>query len=209
MLYYINRGYAAGQLQTMLLPAGVCVAILVAIALRAKELGEPRLLRLDPKTLWNTLSRRMTLIPVGLFVCLCITSALLTPDPILAVSDLRNPPPASGFTNNDLPEVLAAIDRARSYTAGRPGSLTYLGESFNYVSLAAHVPSNAILFPYSISHLHGQSIVQIECEYIDGHHSQWMVLSADALNAFTSAACGLYHAVNVKGLLYGQLQELK
>jgi hypothetical protein len=209
LLYYVNRGYAAGQLQTMLLPAGVCVAILVAIALHAKELGAPRPPRFDPRALWTTLSSRMTLIPVGLFVCLCLMSALLTPDPILAVSELRHPPAGGGFTNNDLPQVLAAVDRARTYTAGKPGSLTYLGESFNYVSLAAHVQSNAILFPYSISHLHGQSIVQIECQYLDDHHSQWMVLSADALNAFSSGACGLYHAVNVNGLLYGQLQELK
>jgi hypothetical protein len=208
LLYYVNRGYAAGQLQTMLLPAGVCVAILVAIALHAKVLGEPHPMRFDPKTLLTTLSRRITLIPMGLFVCLCLMSALLTPDPILAVSELRNPPAGGGFTNNDLPQVLAAVDLARSYTAGKPGSLTYLGESFNYVSLAVHVPSNAILFPYSISHLHGQSIVQIECEYIRDHHSRWMVLSADALNAFTGRACGMYHAVNLKGLIYGQLQEL-
>jgi hypothetical protein len=209
LLYYVNRGYAAGQLQTMLLPAGVCVAILAAIAMHAKVLGEPRPLRFDPRTLWVTLSRRVTLIPVGLFVCLSLMSALLTPDPILAASELGHPPAGGGFTDNDLPQVLAAIDLAQSYTAGKPGSLTYLGESFNYVTLAAHVPSNAILFPYSISHLHGQSIVQIECEYFADHHSRWLVLSADALNAFGTGACGLYHPVSVRGLLYGQLQTLK
>lgn len=209
LLYYMNRGYAAGQLQTMLLPAGVCVAILAAIAMRTKVLGEPRRLRVDPSTTWRTLSGRVTLLPVGLFVCLCFTSALLTPDPILASSELRHPPAGGGFTTYDLPGLLAAVDRARGYTAGKPGSLTYLGESFNYISLATQVPSNAILFPYPLSPASGQSIVQIECQYLDDHHSQWLVLSPDGLDAFGTGACGLYHALSLKGLIYGQLQELK
>ena len=209
LLYYMNRGYAAGQLQTMLLPAGVCVAILAAIALRTNVLGEPRRLRFDPSTTLRTLYGRVTLLPVGLVVCLCFTSALLTPDPIRAANDLRHPPAQSGFANYDLPGLLLTVDRARSYTAGRPGSLMYLGESFNYISLATHVPSNAILFPFPLSSVSAPSIVQIECQYLDDHHSQWLVLSPDGLNAFTSGACGLYHAVNLQGLLYGQLQELK
>jgi hypothetical protein len=209
LLYYMNRGYAAGQLQIMLLPAGVCVAILGSIAMHAKVLGEPRLKRFDPRTAWGRLSGRVTLVPVGLFVCLCFTSALLTPDPILAASELRHPPAGGGFTTFDLPEVLAAVDLAHAYTADKPGLLTYLGESFNYVSLVDHVPSNAILFPYQISRKFGQSIVQIECQYLDNHHSQWLVLSADGVGAFGTRACGLYHPVSVKGLIYGQLQELK
>jgi hypothetical protein len=209
LLYYMNRGYAAGQLQTMLLPAGVCAAILAAIAIRTKVLGDPGRLRFDPSTVWRTLSRRVTLLPLGLFVCLCFASALLTPDPILASSALRHPPAASGFTTYDLPGILGAVDRARAYTAGKPGSLTYLGESFNYISLATHVPSNAILFPYPLSPASGQSIVQIECQHLGDHHSQWLVLSPDGLDAFGSGACGLYHAVSLKGLIDGQLQELK
>ncbi len=208
LLYYMNRGYAAGQLQTMLLPAGVCVALLTAIAMDAKVLGEPRRSRFELRTTWSTLSSRVTLLPLGLFVCLCFTSALLTPDPVLAVSELRHPPASSGFTTYDLPQLVAVVDRARSYTAGK-GSLTYLGESFNYIALATHVPSNAILFPFPLSPFGGQSVVQIECQYLDDHHSQWLVLSSDGVHAFGAGACGLYRPVSLKGLLYGQLQELK
>jgi len=209
LLYYMNRGYAAGQLQTMLLPAGVCVALLTAIAMHTRVLGEPRRLRFDPRTTWRTLSGRVTLLPMGLFLCLSFTSALLTPDPILAVSELRHPPAGGGFTTYDLPQLIAVVDRAKSYTAGKPGSLTYLGESFNYISLATHVPSNAILFPYTLSPYSGQSVVQIECQYLDDHHSQWLVLSPDGVDAFSTGACGLYRAVSLKGLIDGQLQELK
>jgi hypothetical protein len=40
-------------------------------------------------------------------------------------------------------------------------------------------------------------------------HSSWCSLSTDGVDAVGTSACGLYHAVSVKGLIYGQLQELK
>lgn len=208
LAYYMNRGYASGQLQTMLLPCGVCVACLASIALHIKEFDSLRTTRRDP-TGWKGLSSKVTLFPVGLFVCLCLASALLAPDPILASTELLHPPVVGGFTSYDLPQVISAVNRARSYTAGKPGSLTYLGESFNYVALAMHVPSNAVLFPYALSPASDRTVIQIECQYLVGHRSRWLVLSSNAVAAFGTDVCGLYHAVSLQGLEYGQLQELK
>ena len=208
LAYYMNRGYAAGQLQTMLLPCGVCVACLASIALHTKEFARARDARRNP-TAWSGLYGKVTLFPVGIFACLCLASALLAPEPILASTELVHPPAGGGFTTYDLPQVVAAVDRARTYTAGRPGSLTYLGESFNYVALALHVPSGTDLFPYALSPASDRSVIQIECQYLDDHHSRWLVLSSNAVAAFGTGACGLYEPVSLHGLGYGQLQELK
>jgi hypothetical protein len=208
LAYYMNRGYAAGQLQTMLLPCGVCVACLASIALHSTVVDKPRSTRRD-RMAWSGLYGNVTLFPVGLFVCLCFASALLAPDPILASTELLHPPAGGGFTSYDLPQVTAAVNRARTYTAGKTGSLSYLGESFNYVALAMHVPSSAVLFPYALSPASDRTVIQIECQYLDDHRSRWLVLSSNAVAAFGTDVCGLYHTVRLRDLGYGQLQELK
>jgi hypothetical protein len=208
LAYYMNRGYAAAQLQTMLLPCGVCVACLASIALHTKEFAKARDARGDT-TAWSGLFGKVSLLPVGVFACLCLASALLAPEPTLASTELLHPPAGGGFTSYDLPQVVATVSRARTYTAGKPGSLTYLGESFNYVALALRVPSGAVLFPYALSSASDRSVIQIECQYLDDHRSRWLVLSSNAVAAFGTGVCGLYHAVSLQGVGYGQLQELK
>lgn len=206
LVYYVNRAYAAGQLQTMLLPCGVCIAAMLSILIRTHEVGpvwQPR----GDSPLWAWLFRNVRMLPAGIFVSLCFASALLTANPVQAFKSLVTPPAGTGYATYDLPEVIAAVHAAQQYTSDKEGELTYLGESFNYVSLVTHVPSNAALFPYPLAAI--SSVTQIECQYLDGHHSQWMVLSLDGLRAFGSDACGLYRAVDTPGLAYGQLQELK
>jgi hypothetical protein len=133
---------------------------------------------------------------------------LITANPILSFTNLVNPSPLNSYSAFDVPQLITAVRLAQRYTSDRPGELTYLGESFNYVLLATHVPSSAVLFPYSISSA-VTSVTQIECQYLDSHHSQWMVLSPDGLAAFGPGACGIYRPVPLQGLPLGQLQEIK
>jgi hypothetical protein len=206
LLYYINRAYAEGQLQTMLLLCAVCIGALLSIAIHTSEV---RVLWQQKLALTRTqLLGKTKLIPLGVIVSLCFSSVILTADPVVAARALLNPPPMSGFLTYDLPEVMSAVRAAQGYTADKPGKLTYLGESFNYVSLKTRVPSSAVLFPFPPNVLVG-SMVQIECAYLQDHHSRWMVLSFTGLVAFGTHACGLYRSVTLPGFTYGQLQELK
>jgi hypothetical protein len=205
LVYYVNRAYAEGQLQTMLLPCAICIGALLSIAIHSPDL----------RAVWEQkrvmtraqLSEKIKLIPLGLFACLCFASTLLTPDPFVAARSLLNPPPMSGFVGYDLPAVTSAIRSAQEYTSHKPGDLTYLGESFNYISLATHVPSITLLFPFPP---YGASaVIQIECRYLEDHHSRWLVLSPYGLSTFGNDACGLYRSVTLHGVPYGQFQELK
>jgi len=154
------------------------------------------------------LSAKVKLIPVGILVCLCFSSTLLTADPVLAAKSLLNPPFSSGFANLYLPPIIQAVHTAQAYTTDKSGELTYLGENFNYVSLATHVPSNTVLFPQPPDGL-ATAVVQIDCQYLGSHHSRWMVLSSFGLDVFGPSACGLYQPVALPGVAFGQLQELK
>jgi hypothetical protein len=206
LLYYVNRAYADGQLQTMLLPCSVCIGALLSISIHSREV----------RTIWQEglaftkaqVSAKLKLIPVGMFVCLCFASALLTPDPVSAARSLINPPTTSGFANFDFPTIIEAVHTAQGFTEGKPGELTYLGENFNYVSLVTHVRSDTVLFPLPPDGL-ANAVIQIDCRYLEGHHSRWLVLSSFGLLIFGPNACGMYHPVALDGLEYGQLQELR
>jgi hypothetical protein len=206
LLYYVNRAYAEGQLQTMLLPCAVCIGALLSIAIHSDEVRA--LWRQRPDLTRVQLSLKLKLIPIGILVSLCFSSALLTADPVAAAKSLLNPPPTSGFTGADLPTLIPAIRKAQGFTADRSGKLSYLGESFNIVSLLTHVPSDAVLFPFPPEDL-APAVVQIDCRYFQNHHTQWIVLSTLAVNVFGTGACGMYQPVALPGLILGQLQELK
>jgi hypothetical protein len=206
LVYYINRAYADGQLQTMLLPSAVCIAALLSIAIHSDEV----------RSLWERkwalttarLSRTVKLMPVGILVALCFSSVLVTPNPVLAINSLLKPSPSYSFLDYNLPSIFSAIRAAQKYTEGKPGRLTYLGESFNYVALMTHVPSYEVLFPLPPDEL-AAVVAQIDCRYIEEHRPKWIVLSLYGLAVFGSSACDKYQSVTLPGVAYGQLQELK
>ena len=203
MVYYVNRAFAAGQLQTMLLPCAVCIAALFSILIHTDELAAP----MRPgraRTLWSVLAGKVAMMPIGVFVSLCFASALLTPNPVAAASNLVNPAAVNSYADFGFARLISAVRLAQTYTSSRSGELTYLGESFNYISLVTHVQSSALFFP-EVS----PEVTQIQCQYLQSHHSQWMVLSPYSVHAYGTGACGIYKPVALRGLILGQLQELK
>ncbi len=203
MIYYVNRAFAAGQLQTMLLPCGVCIGALFSILIHTDALVAP-VRRGRVRTLWALISSKVVMLPIGVFVSLCLASALQTPNPIAAAKNLANPSSVNSFGDYGFPQLISAVRLAQTYTSVRSGQLTYIGESFNYVSLVTHVQSIAIFFPQA-----GPEVKQIQCRYLQNHHSQWVVLSPYSVHEYGASACGLYKPVALRGLIIGQLQELK
>lgn len=211
MLYYVNRAYAAGQLQTLLLLCGVCIAGLLSIAMRTDEFKTLWRQKTD-STMWARWSCKAKFLPLGIFVCLCFSSTWLTTNPIQAARSLVDHPAADSYTGYSLPQIISAVDTAQRFTSGRGGEMTYLGESFNYVSLVTHVPSAAILFGFPFSTLYSAAqtqVTQIECRYLVDHKSKWLVLSINGLVGFGDSVCGMYQTVDIAGLARGQLQELR
>jgi hypothetical protein len=213
LLYYVNRAYAAGQLQTLLLLCGACIASLLAVALRTDEfkaLWKPN----ADSTMWAWWSAKVRLLPLGLFVCLCFAATWLTTNPIQAARLLVNHPAVDSYTGYDIPQITSAVDAARRFTSEQGGELSYLGESFNYVSLVTHVPSAALLFGFPFSSIYSVAqakVTQIECQYLveEKQKPRWLVLSLNGLTGFGDSVCGLYQPVAIPGLEHGQLQELK
>ena len=213
LLYYVNRAYAAGQMQTLLLLCGVCIAGLLAVAMRTDEfraLWEPK----ADSTMWARWSAKARLLPLGVFVCLCFASTWLTTNPIQAARLLVNHPAADSYTGYDIPQITAAVDAAKRFTAEQGGELNYVGESFNYISLVTHVPSASLLFGFPFSSLYSvaqEKVIEKQCAYFVAENTKpkWLVLSLNGLIGFGDNVCGLYQTVDIPGLEHGQLQELK
>jgi hypothetical protein len=192
----------------MLLSCGVCIALLASIVIHTPEFTTAFRPKPDGKV-WQWLYAKSTMLPVGVFVCLGFSSVLLTPNPVSAATALVSSSAANRYTSYDLPQILAAVDVAKRYVVTRGGSLTYLGESFNYVALVTQVTSNAVLFPFPYPLGPPGPLTQIDCQYLALHHSKWIVLSQDAVEGFGTHVCGMYGAVPLSGVAFGQLQELK
>jgi hypothetical protein len=212
LLYYVNRAYAGGQLQTLLLLCGVCVAGLLAVAMRTDEFKAHWMTRLD-STMWARWSGKARLLPLGVFVCLCFASTWLTTNPIEAAQLLVKHPGVDSYTGYNIPDIITAVDTARQFTSAHGGDLNYLGESFNYVSLVTHVPSAALLYGYPFSSVYSAAqaqVTQAQCRYLaqQKEKPKWLVLSFNGLAGYGDDVCGLYQTVDIAGLVHGQLQEL-
>jgi len=165
-------------------------------------------------TTWTWWSTKARLLPLGVFVCLCFASTWLTTNPIQAARLLGNHPAIDSYTGYDIPQITAAVDAAKRFTAEQGGELNYVGESFNYISLVTHVPSASLLFGFPFSILYSvaqEKVIQKQCQYLvaDKQKPKWLVLSLNGVTGFGDDVCGLYQTVNIPGLEHGQLQELK
>ena len=133
LLYYVNRAYAAGQMQTLLLLCGVCIAGLLAVAMRTDEfeaLWRPR----AGSTMWAWWSAKARLLPLGVCVCLCLASTWLTTNPIQAARLLVNHPADRQLHRIRHPaNHPRQLTQPKQYHRRKGGELNYVGESFNYI----------------------------------------------------------------------------
>ncbi len=206
LLYYVNRAYADGQLQTMLLPCAICIAALLSIAIHSDDVRAVWQEKFDFS--WAQFSAKAKLFPVGVFVCLCFAAALLTPDPVLAAQNLINPPFTAGFANSDLPAIIQAIHAAQEYIGGKPGQLTYLGENFNYVSRDQRAEQHSSLSTPARRFGGSGSSDRLSVSPGSPFEVARPVVRLD-LSVFGGSACSMYELITVSGLADGQLQELK
>ena len=120
LLYYVNRAYAEGQLQTMLLPSAVCVAALLSIAIRSDEVRA--LWRRRPDLTPAQLSGKLKLLPVAILVSLCFSSARSRPIRLLRQKALSIRRRRAGLPASIFPPSSLQSTRRRNTPRGDRGS---------------------------------------------------------------------------------------
>ena len=127
-VYYLNRSYASGQLQVLLLPCGVCLVALLSLGRQAR-LRVPA----SGRTSVDGVRAWLGFLPVALLVALGFASALQSPNPVHSVTQLADAKAQDGFAAQLIP--LSVIQAAKSYVSDRGGSLGYFGNNGSYVHL--------------------------------------------------------------------------
>ncbi len=167
--YYINSASADGQLQTFLLPFGVCCCALLSLCYPAIA-GEVR-----RSGAWFGRSRvtsALWLLPVTIPIGTCFGAILQTPNPSVAYNALAHPPPSIGFLAQiNSQEIVAAKAYATAHGGGTVG---YIGPDANYYYLLTGV-SPRILFDdpqdFSLSH----TALHVGCQFVVRHATRWLV----------------------------------
>ncbi len=167
--YYINSASADGQLQTFLLPFGVCCCALLslcypAIAGEARRSGTSIGRSRAIGTLW--------LLPVTIPIGACFGAILQTPNPSVALNALAHPPPSIGFLAQiDSAEILAGKAYARAHGSGTVG---YLGPDANYYHLLTGV-SSRVLFDDPVDFSLSDLAHRLGCQFVRDHPTRWLV----------------------------------
>jgi len=190
-VYYLNRSYASGQLQVLLMPCGVCLVALVALARDASPPGAAGSARIW----WG-------LLPLALVASLGLASTLQSPSPSRTMKYLTDAPADIQFTSQLIP--LSTLQSVESYVSLQGGTLAYYGRNGNYVHLWTGLQDNLIL---DVPTQAGASpaLKRVACQSLADHLTTWVVISPN--DEGTVDLCGLYSPVNPPGILPGILFE--
>jgi hypothetical protein len=201
--YYINAASADGQLQTFLLPFGVCCCALLSLCYPAIA-GEVR-----RSGTWVARSRAagaLWLLPVTIPIGTCFGAILQTPNPSVAYNALTHPSPSIEFLAQiNSAEIVAAKAYARAHGSGTVG---YLGPDANYYHLITNVRP-LILFDDPVDFLLSPSAHQLGCQFVRRHATRWLVTAPNISYPFVyrsimklatyrllgTPICGIYEPV--------------
>jgi hypothetical protein len=191
--YYLNRSYASGQLQVLLMPCGVCIVALTSLCRDAQL----RLRRSGALGRINSSRISLSFWPIAIAASLGFASMLQSPNPVTVWRSLTNPPAAVGFTSELIP--LSTIQTAESYVSSRGGSLGYFGTNGSYVHLLTGLP-DLLLLDHPIQFDSSPILRNYGCKYLAQHATQWIVAYAPDVSIMGPDSCGLYTPVDVDGL---------
>ena len=180
-LYYLNRSYASGQLQLLLMPCGVCLAGLVSLCAEAGKMspGGHRWgwRRLMPDDL------RASLLPISLLVSLAFATILQSPRPRQTIENITRPPASAGFLSQVT--ALGSVQTAQAYVRRQGGSLGYFGENGSYITLVTGVPT-LLLADTPVLAESSPVLRKDTCSYLRAHATRWLVSSQAAHRYFGS-----------------------
>lgn len=200
LIYYINRSYASGQLQTLLLPCGICLAGLISLFLEAsrQDSNQSDL----PSRRSFTRGRTLTLAPLTILAALPFAAILQSPNPHTVWDALAHP--ASEYSLASQLETVSTVRATKNYVRHQSGSLSYFGENGNYITLATGVPTTLLTDTPALS---AASTVVMEdtCEYLSMHRTKWLVVSSASRFYFPGNLCNLYRPAGRIGPLSNSL----
>jgi hypothetical protein len=201
--YYVNRSFASGQLQILLLPIAISLASVVGISLRSGAFSfasgflYSKINRGHPNFVW--------VIPFVLIFSLPFSAVIHSPNPWVEFSRIKD-----GVSNPRWPMsgVLASVSDASiaaKYAAERGEVVGFFGNSASYIYHETGV-TPAVIFNSTKDLLISQDAEAVACEFILEGGFDALVLGDDSIEVFQQQGrplCGLFVQQDIPGLRPG------
>jgi hypothetical protein len=200
--YYVNESFATGQLQTFLLPLGVCLCALLSLG----HATIPQRKRGDGWDLRTSLN--LWLLPLTLPIAVGLGAILQTPYPSTTLHALTHPPASHGFLGT---VSSGEISTAKAYVRGHGGgAVGYFGPNANYVELADGLRPRILYDDPSDFYL-GPDAHEQGCHYLRDRPTPWLMVlpGAETITLGKDIFCGGYTPLRVPGLPTYRLFRLR
>lgn len=209
--YYINRSFAAGMLQTFLLPVAIAIGALVGSILNLEKItrkvgGDCSLLATSRFFQWKGLF----LWPLSLIASLLFASALLTPDPRVELKRLTGSVPQTTWSLSSMQTSIDDSNAAYYYASSVGVTVGFVGLLGNYVQIESGIESVSI-FNSPDDILATKASEAAFCKYLLSRDMDYLVLGERApeiLNYFPdNVLCGKYEVTDLPGVRAGHAMK--
>lgn len=206
-LYYLNRSYASGQMQTLFLPLSVAFGSYLSIFYRSPQFY----VAWNRKNFFslNYWKRETTskgvLIPLAIILSLFFATSIAAPSPHIELKRIKNAPNANKWP---APTARLALENFNKIKLTNPfphKKMAYFGASGNYIQLATDIPSANILnSPWDIPVT--QNTINTGCKELENINADVLLLGPEALSLFrfkNNTLCERYQLKHVEGFKDG------
>lgn len=206
--YYLNRSYASGQMQIILLPLAISLAALIGILLK-EPIRSSVFGNYQTGFLFSSKSIKERnfpwVFPLLLIISLPFATMLLSPNPKIELKRLNQVNSELGWPKPSITESVADATVATSYAEKNGLSIAYFGASSNFVKWETGVKS-ALIFnsPFDLT-IPGMA-VQTACNYLYKLDPDVLVLSSLGLQFFQfegKTLCNVYIQQDIPGVRSG------
>ena len=186
--YYVNRSYHSGQMSVLYIPlATALIAICSLFVNNGMNYKSTSLRKLFP----------------SLIISFMIASSLLIPNPNIELKRLSGNNQITQYPRLSVTKAIDQIPLAQRYATEANKSISYYGESGNYVKAQTGLQP-ASIFNTPLDIFNSQNFVKLNCDFLNSNGTDLLVLSSDAENTFAwpdgSLCEGLYTKAKIPNI---------
>jgi hypothetical protein len=205
-LYYLNRSFASGQLQSILLPVAISISALVGIFLTEVQLEGSFLAAVNPKIRF---SRSYLKIYAYLFIfAFPLATILATPNPRIELHRIWQDSSIKQWPTLSSIESVSEAKKMENFARYQNIDFAYFGSSGGFVERETGIKNLSILnspyYDYGIS----KNSIRAVCSHLNSVHPEMLLLGDDAADLFVSRKgrlCSIYVQTNRTGFEEGHI----
>jgi hypothetical protein len=202
-VYFLNRSFASGQLQVLLLPVAISLGALIGSVLLLRKSENRPILDLSFRNLTRKGNKHLYVL--SLVAALPLASLVLLPNPLIEVQRISEGIQEPRWPKASITQSLADSEAGIDFTQKEKSSIAFFGASANYVTMQTGIPS-AIIFNNPNDLMISEEAMSVGCEFLLKNPPDYLILSQEGAALFTrldSNLCNAYELFDIPGVQAG------